>query len=218
MKIRLVRDFATVPVSLRSALAHEACLQAHVRIAHLAVQFGLRHQRGDRVDHQHVNGSRTYQRFGDLQRLLAVVRLRDQQVVHVHAQLLRVARVQRMLGVHKGRQPAGLLRLGDDLQRNGRLARRFRPKDLDHTPARHTAHAQRRVKGDRSRGDDRNRHDRLFRPQPHDGSLAKLLFDLCQCQIHCFRTIRAIFHGISPLFSSVFPPLELGFLFAGCCQ
>ena len=33
-----------------------------------------------------------------------------------------------MLGIHKRRQPAVLLRLGDNLQRDRRLARRLRPK------------------------------------------------------------------------------------------
>jgi hypothetical protein len=46
-----------------------------------------------------------------------------------------------MLRVHKRRQAAGLLRLGNDLQRNRRLARRLRPEDLNHPPARHAAHA-----------------------------------------------------------------------------
>jgi hypothetical protein len=36
-------------------------------------------------------------RFRDLERLLAIVRLRNQQVVYVDAQLLRVAGIERML-------------------------------------------------------------------------------------------------------------------------
>ena len=41
--------------------------------------------------------------------------------------------------------PPSLLRFGDDLQRDGGFARRFRAEDLDHAAAGNTAHAQRRV-------------------------------------------------------------------------
>ena len=92
-------------------------------VAHLAVEFRLGYQGGHRIDHQHVDGIGGDERAGDLERLLAVVGLRDQQVVHVHAQLARVDRVQGVLGVDEGRHAARLLRLGDDLQRHGGLAR-----------------------------------------------------------------------------------------------
>ena len=36
-------------------LGHQAGLQTHVAVAHLAFDFGARHQRGDRVDHDHVH-------------------------------------------------------------------------------------------------------------------------------------------------------------------
>ena len=50
-----------------------------------------------------------------------------------------------MLRVHECRRAAGLLRLGDHLQGDGRLARRFRPEDFDHAPAGESADAERRV-------------------------------------------------------------------------
>src|ERR1700744_254731 len=86
--------------------------------------------------------------------------------------------MQRMLRIHKRRQPAGLLRLGHNLQRDRRLTRRLRPEDLNNPAPRHAAHSQRRIERDRPRRDDRNRHNRLFGPQPHHRSLAKLLFQL----------------------------------------
>jgi hypothetical protein len=86
-----------------------------VRVAHLTVELGFRHQRGHRIDNQHVNGSRANQRFSDLQRLFARVGLRDEQIVDVDAQLFRVAGIERVLGIDKGCQSARTLRLGNDL-------------------------------------------------------------------------------------------------------
>ena len=76
------------------------------------------------------------QRRGDLQRLLAVVRLRDQQVVHVHAQLAGVDRIERVLHVDERRHAARLLGLGDHLQRDRGLAGRLRAEDLVDAAAR----------------------------------------------------------------------------------
>ncbi len=66
----------------------------------------LGHQRGDRVHDDDVHGVRADQRFGDFERLFAVVGLRDQQVVHVHAELARVDRIERVFGVDEGRLAA----------------------------------------------------------------------------------------------------------------
>ncbi len=60
---------------LAQRLAHQAGLHAHVGVAHLALELGLGHQRGHRVDHQHVDGAGAHQHLGDLQALLAGVRL-----------------------------------------------------------------------------------------------------------------------------------------------
>jgi hypothetical protein len=72
----------------------------------------------------------------------------------VDAQLLRVLGVQRVFGVDEGAHAAELLHLGDDLQRQRGLARRFRAVDLDHPAARQAAHAQRDVQPQRAGGHD----------------------------------------------------------------
>ena len=59
----------------------------------------LRHQRGHRIHHNDVHGARADQRFGDFQRLLAVVWLRHQKIIHIHAELARVDRIERVFGV-----------------------------------------------------------------------------------------------------------------------
>jgi hypothetical protein len=120
-----------------------------VRIAHLAVEFGLGNQRGHRIDHQHVDRARGDQRAGDFERLLAVIGLRHQQIVDIHAQLARIIRIERVLHVDERRHPALLLRFGDHLQRDGRFARRFRPVDFVDAAARKAATpAPRRARSD----------------------------------------------------------------------
>src|SRR5690606_20529165 len=56
---------------LPERLAHQPGLQADMAVAHFPLDFGPRHQRGDRIDHQHVDRIGTHQRIDDLQRLLA---------------------------------------------------------------------------------------------------------------------------------------------------
>src|ERR1700754_631996 len=71
------------------------------------------------------------QRVGDLERLLAGVGLRDQEVVDVDAELAGIDRIERVLGIDKGADAALLLGFGDAMQRQGGLAGGFRPGDLD---------------------------------------------------------------------------------------
>ncbi len=102
---------------LAQRLRHEPRLQAHVGVAHFAVELGLGDERGDRVDDQHIDGAGADQGFSDFEGLLAAIGLRDEQIVHVHAELLGVGGVEGVLGVDKSRQAALLLRLGDDSAR-----------------------------------------------------------------------------------------------------
>ena len=60
---------------LAQRLRHEARLQTHLRVAHLAFDFRARHQRGDRVDDHDIDAIRADEHFDDLERLLAVVGL-----------------------------------------------------------------------------------------------------------------------------------------------
>ena len=136
---------------LAQRLRHEPGLQAHLRVAHLAFDFGLGHERGHRVDDDDVDAVGADQHLDDLERLLAVVGLRDQQVVEVDAELLRVCGVERVLGVDERRHAAALLGLGDDLQGERRLARGLRPEDLDDAAARAAADAERVVDADATR-------------------------------------------------------------------
>ncbi|MEI2616157.1 MAG: hypothetical protein V9F06_00790 [Thermomicrobiales bacterium] len=71
-EVRRARDGAG---QLAQRLAHQPGLQADVRIAHVALDLGARHQRGDRVDDDDIDRAGADKRLSDLQRLLAGVRL-----------------------------------------------------------------------------------------------------------------------------------------------
>ena len=83
----------------------------------------------------------------DLERLLAGVGLRDQQVVDVHAELPGVLDVERVLGVHVGRHAAALLDVGRDVQAERGLAGRLRAVDLGDAAARDAARRRWRRRG-----------------------------------------------------------------------
>ena len=96
-------------------------------VAHLALDLGLGHERRHRVDDHHRDRVRAHEHLGDLERLLAGVGLRHQQVVDVDAELARVVGVERVLGIDEGGDPALPLGVGDDVEGEGRLAGGFRP-------------------------------------------------------------------------------------------
>src|SRR6266478_9457745 len=132
-------------------LRHEARLQAHLRVAHFAFELGLGHEGSYGVDNDDVNAAGANQRLGDFEGLLAIVGLRDEQIVDVHAQLARVDGIERVLGVDERGSAAELLRFGDDVQRHGGLAARFRAVDLDDAAARKAANAQSGVERETAR-------------------------------------------------------------------
>ena len=70
---------------LAQGLAHEPGLEADVRVAHLPLELGPWGQRRHRVDDHDVERAAADEQLGDLQRLLAIVGLRDQQLVDVDA-------------------------------------------------------------------------------------------------------------------------------------
>jgi hypothetical protein len=108
-RARAVRDAG----ELAQGLAHEARLQAHVLIAHLALDLGARHERRDRVDDDEIHRAAAHERLDDLERLLARVRLAHEQRLRLDPEARCVAEVERVLGVDEGRDAALPLALGD---------------------------------------------------------------------------------------------------------
>src|SRR5690348_30947 len=167
---------------LAQRLAHEPGLQPRKLVAHLAFDFGLRHERRDRIDHDDVDAPRAHEHVGDLEALLAGVGLGDQQLADVDAKLAGVDRIQRILGIDVRGRTAGLLHLCDDLQAKRGLAGRFGTVDFDDTSAWQAAHAERDVEAERAGGDDRQIVLDLRLAHLHDRALAELLLDLRECR------------------------------------
>ena len=92
--------------------------------------------------------------------------------------LLRVQRVHRVLGVDERAHAAELLRLGDHVVDERRLARGLRAEDLDDAAARHAADAEREVERQRARRDRLHPHLGALVAHAHDGALAELALDL----------------------------------------
>jgi hypothetical protein len=142
------------------------------------LDFRLGHQRRHRVDDDDIHRARTDQDLDDLQRLLAGVGLRHQQVLHVHAQLPRVLHVQGMLRVHVRGHAAGLLHVGNEVETERRLARGLRPVDLADATPRDAAHPDGRIEVDGAGGNHGDLLARRIGAHAHDRPLAELLFDL----------------------------------------
>src|SRR6266436_4827806 len=111
-------------------------------VAHLALELGTRNEGSHRINHQDVYRTGADERVGDLERLLARIGLRYQQIFDIDAELAGVARIERMLGVDEGAGPTPALRLGNHMQREGRLTGALGPVDLDDTTARQSADAE----------------------------------------------------------------------------
>ena len=79
-----------------------------------------------------------------------------------------------MLGVDEGGGAAPMLRLGDNVQGQRRLARGLRAVDLGDAAARDAANAQRHIERERPRRDNRDLVDYSALAQAHDGALAEL--------------------------------------------
>ena len=104
-----------------------------------------------------------------------------------------------MLGVDEDRRAARLLRLGNDVQRDGGLAGRFRPKDLHHAPARESADAQRRSPREMEPLGITSTATMVRDPMPQDGTLAELLVHLDQGLVDGALALPLVQHGRSLL-------------------
>jgi len=173
---------------LAQGLGHQACLQTHMTVAHVALDFRLGGKRRYRVDDHDIHRARAHDHVADLQRLLARVRLADQQVLDINAEIAGIDRVQRMFRVDEGAGAALALAFGDDLQGKRGLARGLRPVDLDDAPTRQTADAKSDVEPERPSGDGGDGLAALV-AQPHHGALAELAFDLGECGVEGFFAI-----------------------------
>ena len=90
-------------------------MKTHLRVAHLAVDFGLGGQRRHRVDNNDVDGTGANQIVGNLESLLAVVGLGDKQIVDIHTEFFGIETVEGMLGIDKGGNTSLFLTFGNGM-------------------------------------------------------------------------------------------------------
>jgi hypothetical protein len=107
MKTAVVLELLQRARELAQRLGHQACLQADVAVAHLALDLRSRRQRRDRVHDDDVDRRGAHQHVGDLERLLAGVGLGHEQLVDVDPERLGVGRVERVLGIDERSDAAG---------------------------------------------------------------------------------------------------------------
>ena len=199
MKTQSVLRAVQVAGELAHRLRHHPRLQADALVAHLALELRPRRQRRHGVHRHDVHGAGAHQHVRHLERLLAVVGLRDQQLVDVDADPLRVQRVHRVLGVDERAHAAELLRLGDHVVDQRRLTGGLRAEDLHDAPARDAADAEGEIQRQRA---GRDRLDPDLSPRiahPHDGALAELALDLGQGALQgCITCLRGLLvaHGL----------------------
>ena len=157
-----------------------------MRITHLAVDLGLWYQGCNRVHDDNVYCTGADHGLGNLQRLLAVVRLGNVKVVDVHTDVLRVYRVQGMLSVDETGNTAALLHLSYHMERYGCFTTGLRSVDLDDTALRHTAKAQCDIQADGTGRDGLDVHVCTGISQLHDRTFSVRLLNLCNGSIQCF--------------------------------
>ena len=161
-------------------------------VAHVALKFGLWRQGGDRIHDHHADGTGTDKRIHDLQRLLARVGLRNQQLIQVDAQLLCILRVQSMFGIHKSADATLFLFFRDRVQRQRRLAGRFRTVNLDHPALWQTTDPQRNIQPQRSCRCRLDIGHLVITAELHDGALAELPLDLRQRAFQRLFLVRGL--------------------------
>src|SRR6185437_472327 len=129
------------------SLRHQARLQTHLRIAHIAFEFGFGDESGDRVDDNDIDATGTNQGLSDFEGLFAIVGLRDEEIVDVDAEFSGVGRIERVFSVNECSRAADLLGFGDYVQSESGLAAGFRAVNFDDASTRQAANAESRVNG-----------------------------------------------------------------------
>ena len=115
-------------------------------VTHLAFNFSFWRKRGNRVDDDHINGTRTHQHVTDFQCLLARIRLRHQQVINLNAKRFRVNRIQCVLSINERTGFSGFLSFCDNLQCQRGFTARFRSVNFNDTSKWQTTDAEGDIK------------------------------------------------------------------------
>ncbi len=135
-------------------LTHQTGLKSHLVLTHVALYLCLRCKGCYRVNHYNIYCGTAYKLIGNFQGLLAIIGLTDKKVVGIHSQLLCIETVESVLGIYESGYATSLLGLGNSVDGQRRLTRRFRTIDFYDAPLGIPANAQGMVQTDRTRGDD----------------------------------------------------------------
>src|SRR5215216_5998152 len=167
-----------------------------MRVAHLTLDLSSRNEGRHGVDDDDVEGAGADKGIRYLQGLLAVVRLGEVEVLQVDADSLGVGRVEGVLGVDEGGEASCSLRLGDDVQGEGRLAARLGTEDLDDATSGDAANAEGEVQG---QGAGRNGGDALalLVAHAHDRTLPELPLYLGYGGVYSLALIQCILQKAS---------------------
>src|SRR3546814_12862217 len=100
-------------------------------VAHFTLDFSARNESGDAVDDEDIDRIRANESVDDLERLFASVRLGNDEIVDVDAELARIDRIEGMFGIDESSGPAGGVGCSDSAQGQSRLARAFWAVDFN---------------------------------------------------------------------------------------
>ena len=164
---------------LAQRLGHQAGLHAHGGIAHIAFDLGAGHQGGHRVDDHDIHRAGAHQGLDDLERLLAGIGLRNEQVLDIDAAFGCISRIERMFHVDIGCRSAQFLGFSHDVLAEGGLAGGFRAIDLGDAAARDAADAQGDIQRERAGRDGFDRH-MVGIAQQHDRAFTVTFGDVAQ--------------------------------------
>lgn len=172
---------------------HEACLCADGGVADVAFQFLAGDEGGHGVHDDDVDGVRADESFADLQGFFTGVRLGDEEVVEVDAELGGVFGVECVFHVDEGGEAACLLCLRDGGEGEGGFAGGFGAEYFDDAASREAARAEGAVDEKVAGGDDFDGHGG-FVAEAHNGCFAKVFLDLEQgCVQSALPVCRVLF-------------------------
>ena len=133
---------------LPACLRHHSCLQAHMGIPHLSVYLLSGDKGCHGVHNNDIHRAGAYHGLGNFQRLLAGIRLRDIEVIHIYPDVSGIHRIQGMLCVNKACDAAALLYLRHHVQGDSGFSGGFRSVNLYNSSPRNSADPKRDIQSE----------------------------------------------------------------------
>ena len=167
-------------------------------VSHIALNFRARNKSRNGVDDYNIDSARTGQSFGYLERLLAVVRLRDEKRIDINSEIRGIHGIERVLGINKRSLAAHSLSLSDNMERESGFTGRLGAVYLDYSAARKSADAGGGVEGNGAGRDSLDIHCRVL-TESHYRAFAEIFLYL---RYRSFKRFLFICHVRSVLSGS----------------